>query len=124
MIKFKPELAGSLMRSCKRFLFQRGRMPEGDSRDMLDRLRRRFDEIIGPMKRHWPPTSTVLSGAPSPAAEWQRKALRREADVRFAKAFAEEAEAQWDRIIDRRTTSWFYSVVIGGVVSLVIGIIV
>jgi len=91
---------------------------------MLDRLRGRFDEIIGPMKRHQPPTSTVLSGAPPPAAEGQRKALRREADVRFVKAYAEEAEAQWDRIIVRRTTSWFYSVVIGGVVSLVIGMIV
>jgi hypothetical protein len=36
----------------------------------------------------------------------------------------EESNKQWDRIVDRRTSAWFYGVVLNAVVAFVVGIAV
>jgi hypothetical protein len=117
------------LRSWKRLLFRRGYMPEGDFHDVFDRIRGRLDEILRPPKDHapWVPTilsaraSTILSEGDSTAAADHDKTLREEANKRFLEIFREEAEAQWDRIIDRRMKDWFYSAILSGLVGFLLG---
>lgn len=108
------------------FIFRRFQMPHGDSRDMLDRIKGRFDEIFDP-KRHSPPVAikTLLDAGDSESLVADRKAAQRawhkESFASFTKICGEEADAQWDRIVDRRASDWFYSGFIGVVIGFALG---
>lgn len=114
----------------KKLIFRRGYMPDGDSHDMFDRVRERADETYEPLKRLVPPLQpTLLANDISPAErekyEASRKetndALLKESQQRFMKVVTEEAEAQWDRILDRRAKDWFYSGFVGLLFGYVLG---
>jgi hypothetical protein len=95
----------------------------GDYHDMHDRLRNRCDKIFAePARKHLPlVTGTIVtSGLHTTQRDEQLAAYQREAFDGFIKVLSEEAEAQWDRIVDRRMSDWFYS----GVMGFVLGVLV
>ncbi len=110
----------------KRFVFKRGYMPSGDFHDLFDRVKGRMNEIVDP--KGMPPISpirTILGGEETELDKEQqmaaRLAWRKTAGERFIKIFSEEGEAQWDRIIDRRMSDWFYSAIISGILGFILG---
>jgi len=114
------------IKRCKKFLFRRGFLPDSDFHEAFDRVRNRFDEVFDQRQLPpLPPARTILMVDESEEAKAAReKAIakwRQASFERFAKIFTEEAESQWDRIIDRRVANWFYYPLISGVIGFLIG---
>lgn len=110
----------------KRLIFRRGHMPDGDFHDLFDRVKGRMNEIFDPKGMpSIPPARTILSEEETVADKERRTAAelawRTIADEQFIKVFAEEGEAQWDKIIDRRMSDWFYSAIISGILGFFLG---
>jgi len=115
-----------LAAKIKRFLFRRGTLPMGDFHELRGRLRDRGDEWQAPLRRLGPaPVATILGGEPSEEAaakyEARRKAAYNDSAELFLRIFEGEAEAQWDRIIDRRAKDLFYSVIVSGLLGYLLG---
>ena len=36
----------------------------------------------------------------------------------------DESEKQWDRVVDRRTSNWFYGLILNALVAFVVGVVV
>ena len=93
----------------------------GDHRDLMDRIKARRPEIFDqPAKRYLQTgTAATILGIDSAGRSFDERAAAYTAETleRFQKVFEDEAEAQWDRIIDRRMANWFFS----GVLSFAIG---
>ena len=109
-------LLEQMLPKAKRFMFKRGYISSADFHELHDRLRARRAEIIEPALKHLkePSVATrILLGDEHPV-EARTVAIanfKKESWDRFAMAVREEAEAQWDRIVDRRASAWFYVLV-------------
>jgi hypothetical protein len=106
----------------RRPLFRRGYLPMGDVHDILDRT----VSGIKPLEAQMMEKFIFYEPRPTTKADFDnRYALyKKQRDDTFLKIFGEECDKQWDRIIDRRSASWFYAAILNTVISFVVGLVV
>jgi hypothetical protein len=63
---------------------------------------------------------------PTTKSEFDRryKIYRDEWNDTFLKVIGEESDNQWDRIVDRRVSGWFYVGILNTILAIIIGVLV
>jgi hypothetical protein len=100
----------------KRFLFRRGYLPMGDAHDTLARVRSRLEEMDDRLAKKYQLTVPRADGNLRERIE----AFQAERVDSFFKLVSDETDTQWDRIVDRRISAWFYTI-LGLVGGFIIG---
>ena len=100
----------------KRFLFRRGYLPMGDVHEALVRVRSRLDEMDHQLVKKY---QLVIPKVEANIEE-RFHAFRLERMDSFFKLVGDETDTQWDRIVDRRVSAWFY-VILGLLGGFILG---
>lgn len=68
----------------------------------------------------------IFSSFPKTKAEFDEYFIiyKNHWDKRFLQMVGDESEKQWDRIVDRRTSNWFYAVILNALIPFVVGVFV
>ena len=111
-----------MLKQLKRFLFRRGYLPMGDVHDILDRA----VSGIKPLEAQMMKKFIFYEPRPTTKTDFDNryKLYKTQWDDTFLKIFGEECDKQWDRIIDRRSASWFYAAILNTVIAFVVGFVV
>jgi hypothetical protein len=109
-------------REARKLMFRRGFMPDSCYDEMQEHLRHRMDEILAPLDAV--PGRTLLSsdGRDETAYRQQIDAAQRASITLLVKALTEEAEKQWNKIVDRRSEQFLF-VMIGLGLGIPLGLL-
>jgi hypothetical protein len=91
----------------KRRIFRRGPLPMGDVHDILARIDPRREPSERGFQRHLSNVHDVHT----PEFHQALALIQQDRDAEFIRIFNDEAEQQWDRIIDRRFSGVLFNVI-------------
>ncbi len=120
-LRTPPTTPRKRLKQFKRFVFRRGYLPMSDVHDILERASGRIKPFESGMMDKY-----IFSRSPKTKTEFDEyfQIYKTNWDERFLQIFGEESAKQWDRIVDRRTSAWFYGLVLNVVVAFVVGVVV
>jgi hypothetical protein len=108
-------------REIRRFMFRRGYMPDSCLDELQERVSLRVHEIVKPLQ-HVPNRTALTSDVRDyDSYRLQIESAERESASLFLKVLSEEAEKQWNKVVDGRAEQFFF-VVVGLALGIPIGL--